>query len=126
MHFVYVNELMNRNQYGFKPQKSAIDVAIEIKDYLEEGIREGKIAILVTLDVKQAFDSAWWPNILMALKTINPPKNLYILARSYFSERTAILSTSSIQIEKEVRKGCPQGSCCGPTFWNIQFNAPLN
>jgi hypothetical protein len=126
MHFVYANELMNRNQYGFTPQKSAIDAAIEIKEYLEEGIREGKIAILVSLDVTQAFDSAWWPNILMTLKNYKCPKNLYILARSYFSERTAILSTSSIQIEKEVSKGCPQGSCCGPAFWNIQFNALLN
>jgi hypothetical protein len=126
MHFVCVNELVNRNQYGFTSQKSAIDAAIEIKEYLEEGIREGKIAILISLDVKQAFDSAWWPNILMTLKNYKCPKNLYILARSYFSERTAILSTSSIQIEKEVSKGCPQGSCCGPPFWNIQFNALLN
>jgi hypothetical protein len=59
-------------------------------------------------------------------KNFKCPKNLYILARSYFSERTAILSTSSMQIEKEVSKLCPQGSCCGPAFWNIQFNALLN
>ena len=23
-------------------------------------------------------------------------------------------------------KGCPQGSCCGPGFWNIQYNSLLN
>jgi alkyl hydroperoxide reductase subunit AhpF len=23
-------------------------------------------------------------------------------------------------------KGCPQGSCCGPGFWNIMYNALLN
>jgi hypothetical protein len=63
MHFVYRNELMNRNQYGFTPQKSAIDAAIEVKEYLEEGLREGQIAILVSLDIKDTFDSAWWPNI---------------------------------------------------------------
>jgi hypothetical protein len=53
MHFVYRNELMNRNQFGFTPQKSAIDAAIEVKEYLEEGLREEKIAILVSLDVKE-------------------------------------------------------------------------
>ena len=31
-HFVYRNELLNCNQYGFTPQKSAIDAAIEVKD----------------------------------------------------------------------------------------------
>jgi RNase H-fold protein (predicted Holliday junction resolvase) len=29
-------------------------------------------------------------------------------------------------MEREVSKGCPQGSCCGPGFWNIQFNSLLN
>ena len=30
------------------------------------------------------------------------------------------------KIEKSVTKGCPQGSCCGPGFWNIQYNSLLN
>ena len=74
------------------------------------------------LDVKGAFDAAWWPSILNTLKEFNCPKNLYNLAKSYFSGRTAILSSNTIQIEKQVSKVCPQGSCCGPGFWNIQYN----
>jgi hypothetical protein len=27
---------------------------------------------------------------------------------------------------KNITKGCPQGSCCGPGFWNIQYNSLLN
>jgi hypothetical protein len=49
---------MNSNQYGFTPQKSAIDAAVVVEEYLDEALREGKIAIIVTLDVKAAFDSA--------------------------------------------------------------------
>jgi len=73
-----------------------------------------------------AFDVAWWPNILYTLKTFNFPKNLYTLTRSYFTDRTATLHTNSIQIERDITKGCPQGSCCGPGYWNIQFNSLLN
>jgi hypothetical protein len=29
-------------------------------------------------------------------------------------------------MEKEVQKGCPQGSCCGPGFWNFMYNSLLN
>jgi hypothetical protein len=29
-------------------------------------------------------------------------------------------------MEREVTKGCPQCSCCGPGFWNIQYNSLLN
>jgi hypothetical protein len=83
---------------------------------------ERHIAILVSLDVKCAFDAAWWPSIMNTLKEFNCPKNVYNLAESYFSRRMAILSTNSIQIEKEVSKGFPQGSCCGAGFWNIQYN----
>ena len=118
MHHVYRNELLNSNQYGFTPQKSAIEAAIVVTEYLEEALREGKIAIIVTLDVKEAFDSAWWPNIIVRLQKCKCPKNLYNLARNYLNERTAVIS-ANIQIEKDVSKGCPQGSCCGPAFWNI-------
>ena len=29
-------------------------------------------------------------------------------------------------MEKKITKGCPQGSCCGPGFWKIQYNSLLN
>jgi hypothetical protein len=64
----------------------------------------GHIAILVSLDVKGAFDAAWWPSILKTLIEFNCPKNLYNLAKSYFSERAATLSTNSVQMERDVSK----------------------
>ena len=36
------------------------------------------------------------------------------------------MSTSTVQVEREVNKGYAQGSCCGPGFWNIQYNSLLN
>jgi hypothetical protein len=67
---------MNPNQCGFTPKKNATDAALAFKKYVEEGIRKGHIAILVSLDVKCAFDGAWWPSILKTLKEFNCPKNL--------------------------------------------------
>jgi len=29
-------------------------------------------------------------------------------------------------VEKDVGNGCPQGSCCGRGFWNIQYNTLRN
>jgi hypothetical protein len=126
MPHIYSNNLLNHNQFGFTPKKSAIDVALAVKEYLEEGMREGHFAIIVNLDVKGAFDAAWWPSILKALKELNRSKNVYNLAISYFSGRTATLSTNSIQMEREVSKGSPQETCWGPGFWNIQYNSLLN
>jgi hypothetical protein len=76
--------------------------------------------------VKGALDAAWWPGILHSLKVFNCPRNVYNLVRSYFSGRTATLHTKSLQIQRDVSKGCPQVSCCGPGFWNIKYNSLLN
>jgi hypothetical protein len=36
------------------------------------------------------------------------------------------MSTSTVQVEREVSKYCAQGTCCWPEFWNIQYNSFLN
>jgi hypothetical protein len=126
MYHACTNNLLNHNQFGFTPKKSTTDVAMTVKDFIEDGLREGLITILVSLDVKGAFDAAWWPSILMTLKDFNCLRNLYYLTKRYLSQRNAVMSTNTFQVEREVSKGCPQGSCCGPGFWNIQYNSLLN
>jgi len=113
---LYTNNLLNHSQFGFTPQKSTTDAAIRVKEFVEDGLQEGLITILVSLDVRGAFDVAWWPSILMTLKDFNCLRNLYNLTKSYFSQRTAVMSTKTIKVEREVSKGCPQGSCCRPDF----------
>jgi len=126
MHYLYSNNLLNNNQFVFSPKKSTIDATLAVKEYIEEVMRQGHITILVSLDVRGASDAAWWSRILKTLKEFNCPKNLYNLAKSYFSERSATLCTNSIQMERDMSKGCPRGSCCGPGFCNIQYNSLLN
>ena len=57
MHHAYSNNLLNHNQFSFTPRKRAIDAALAVKEYIEDGMREGHIAIIVSLDVKCAFDA---------------------------------------------------------------------
>jgi len=35
------------------------------------------------------------------------------------------MSTNSNRITRSVTKGCPQGSSCGPGFWNVLYNSLL-
>ena len=48
------------NQYGFTPQRGTTDAAIAVKDFVEKGLVAGEVIVLVSLDVKRAFDAAWW------------------------------------------------------------------
>jgi len=126
MHFLYNNELLNQNQFGFTPQKNTTDAAMAVKNFIEEALTKGQIVALVSLDVKGALFAAWGPSVVKALKDFYCPRNLYNLTKSYFTERTAFITTNSMRIETAVNKGCPQGSCCGPGYWNIQYKSLLN
>jgi hypothetical protein len=96
---------MNKNQYGFTPQKSTTDVAMAVKGFVGEGLAAGEIIVLISLDVKGPFDAAWWPSIFNGLKVYNCPKNLYNLSISFFSQRSAVLSTNNASIQRTVSKG---------------------
>jgi hypothetical protein len=80
---------------------------------------------MASLDVKGAFDAAWWPAILKGLRDAKCPRNLYQLTQDYFRERRAVISFNSSTVKKNITKGCTQESCCGPGFWNIQYNSLL-
>ena len=125
-HHVFSHDLMNNNQYVFMPQRSTIDAAMAVKDFVEEGLAAGEFIVLVSLEVQGAFDAVCWPSILNGLKACDCPKNLYNLTKSYFIQQSAVLSTNSFRMQREVSKGCPQGSRCGLGFWNIQYNSLLN
>ena len=114
MHHVYTNDLLNHDQFGFTPKKSTTDAAMAVKKSVEEGLRQGLITIIVSLDVQGAFDAAWWTGILKTLQYFNCPRNLFYLTKSYLSQRTALMTTNTLQVVRDVSKGCPQGSCCGP------------
>ena len=38
----------------------------------------------------------------------------------------AILCPNTYKKERKVTKGCPQGSCCGPGYWNILYSTLLD
>ena len=126
LYYMHSNNLFNNNQYGFTPQRGTEDAAMVAKNFIEESLRLKQCTVVVSLDVKGAFDAAWWPSILKQLKEFECPANLYKLSASYFSNRRAKLIINNYTMEKEVQKGCPQGSCCAPGYWNILYNSLLN
>ena len=126
LHHVHSNAGVNGNQYGFIPQRGTVDAAMAVKEIIEENLKHNNCTSVVSLDVLRAFDATWWPSILRNLKELKCPKNLFNLSRSYFSNKTASLCGNTLKIEKPMTRGCPQGSCSCPGFWNIFYNSLLN
>jgi hypothetical protein len=93
--------------------------------FIQLVIEKRDLVIMTSLDVQGAFDAAYWPSILQALKDLGCPTNLYNLSKGYFTHRTAVMTTNSVSIKRRVTKGCPQGSCCGPGYWNWLYDTLL-
>jgi hypothetical protein len=76
-HHIYRNELMVDSQYGFRPQNSTTEAAMEAKKFIEPELEKRKVAIMTSLDATGSFDAAWWPSILKGLKDSGCPRNLF-------------------------------------------------
>ena len=80
---------------------------------------------MVTIDVKNAFNSASWEAIAVALHTMRVPDYLCRILRSYFQNRVLVYETNAGRKTIEVTAGVPQGSILGPTLWNAMYNGVL-
>jgi hypothetical protein len=126
MQHAYTTDALNKSQYGFTPQKGTVDAAMEVRQYIETHLTIGGVAIITSLDCLGSFGSAWWPAILQRLREIKCPGNFYYLTQDYLKQRKAVMTLNNYSTEKNITRGCPQGSCCGPWLWNIQYDTLLN
>jgi len=103
MHHMYSNNLMSK-KYGFAPQTSTVDAVMALKNFVQYSLNDEQYVALISRDVKDAFDAAWWPSILTSLKRVKCPRNLYNLCVSYFNERSAISLLNSSTEQRKINK----------------------
>lgn len=77
--------------------------------------------LLVTLDVKNAFNSASWWKILNQLEERGVSPYLFNIVKDYFTNRTILYDN----ISESTSTGIPQGSVVGTLLWNLYYDAVL-
>ena len=57
-HYLFSNNLINNNQFGFLPQRRIIDAALAGKEFALHHIKQREYVVMISLDVLGAFDAA--------------------------------------------------------------------
>ncbi|GBL66849.1 hypothetical protein AVEN_211241-1 [Araneus ventricosus] len=124
-HLEYTNSLNDR-QHGFREGKS-VDTAInELLRKIQTARRDGKHVLVLSIDIKGAFDNLQHRAIFKSLDASACPSNINRLFHSLLQNRKVTLLTPQGRATKDQKQGCPQGSCSGPALWNLVANEILN
>lgn len=117
---------LSHSQYGFREGCSTIQPLILVKDAalteMNKSRKTRKFCALVTIDIRNAFNSAPWRKIDAEVGNMGISNCLRNIVRAYLSQRHIV---DSVGNNYEMTAGVPQGSVLGPHLWNILYDSVL-
>jgi hypothetical protein len=125
--YLQFNELIFKNQSGFRSKHSAVYQLIEIYHQICQTLDSNHYMGMIFCDISKAFDRVWHKGLLYKLKQCGIDGKILLWIENYLCSRKQVVTIgSSISKENVINAGVPQGSILGPLFFLIYVNDIAN
>ena len=120
--FLEKNNILFRNQFGFRKNNSTVYALAQITEMIKVSIDKGKFGCGIFIDPRKAFDTVNHEILLMKLEH-GIRDNVLNCFQSYFSNRKQYVSINGESSEPlEINCSVPQGSVLGPLLFLLHIN----
>lgn len=120
MEFASENNILNEEQFGFRPQHSTAHQILRVTRHVRLNWSQRRSTGLVLFDIEKAFDSVWHNGLIFKLKHFGFPDYLCGMIREFTKNRTFTVHVGDSQSDPTpIPAGLPQGSILSPSLYSI-------
>jgi hypothetical protein len=102
-----------------------VDAVKRMRATTEAMVSRKGVALAISLDVTNAFNTIPWDGIIEALECFRVPPYLVRLIRSYLNDRWIAYTGRNGEEKRPVECGVPQGSVLGSILWITTYDSVL-